>query len=268
MTWKSGDSVSLPVEFQTAAGAAQTYANAAAFTGASGNIEWYNGTALLSPQPTWTLAPIGVTGVHALTFALPAGVNHIRITLPAGIVTGSTTILLPVGTSDSDSIAAQITAGDTVVVPIAGFSQDTQNRDFTTVEGDSFVEEFTIPASALVVYNPSGAPFQFADLSDISGNAWRIDAVARGTDPASQIPGASPAFTYLTTHISKTARTIAIGFDTAPAGAVVNNTDGAISQRDFDYDIQLRPPVGSTYAAYKLTVVRGKHTITRQRTTV
>lgn len=269
MTWKTGDSVAIPVKLETAAGAALDYANQAAFVAAGGAIVWYSGATALGVQPTYTVGNIG-SGWHAITFTLPAGVDHMLITAPASGVANPVDVLLITPTYDTDSIyAATIALAVPVSVPVSGFIGGAQSYDFNSIEADSVSQQFQIPLASLKVFNPGGALiYQFADLSDIGGFPWRIDATARATDAASQLPSASPAYTFSCAITDKINRYVAIGWDIAPAGAVVSAVDGTLNSKPFKYDIQLRPPTGSTYASYKLTVATGVHTIYRQETVV
>jgi hypothetical protein len=270
VTWKAGDTVTLPVFFETDAGVAQSFANAAAFIGAGGNFTWYNAGVALASQPTWTLAPQGQAGSHALTFVLPAGVDIILPTYPAGIRSDPWAFLLVTPIADTDALNA-IVAGFTSV-PVAGASFS--SFDLLSIEGDiGPVWEFQIPAASLVVFDPTLGKYSFTDLSDVGGNPWRIAAQARGPWGAGQLPASAVAWTYTATITDKVNRKVAIGWATSPAGALVVNPDGSPDtagtqpQSQYLFDIQLQPPVGSTYAAYKLTVVVGTHTIKRQQTT-
>lgn len=268
MTWKTGDTVAIPVYFETTAGVPTVYANLAAFTSAVGAFTFYQGGAAISSPPTPTLTPQASTGWHHLSFVLPAGVDTILITKPSGIIANPDAYLLITPNADTDAVAA--TLAGTVGTPVAG-STFTVN-DFTTIEGDNrIVQEFTIPVASLVVLDATIGKYQYTDLSDISGVAWTIAAQARG--PWNQLPGATVDFSYAAAITDKVLCKVAIGWTSVPAGAVVKNSDGTtdstgvIPATTYLFDVQLVPPVGSTYATAKLTVIVGTHTIRRQQTT-
>lgn len=269
MVWKSGDTVDVPIYLETLAGAPATYANYAAFIAATWSITWYQGATALSSQPTYTVVPIGSTGVHAITFILPYGVTHFQVSAPATHRSDPFIVPLITGYADIDSVDSRI--APTIGTPVANSSLITY--DFTSVEGDNFTpQEFTIPSGVLKFINTSGVITSYSDLSDISAVAWTIAASARRI--RNQIPANAVDFSYTAIISSKTLRKVAIGFyGTPPAAAKVQNDDGTadtagtVLSTAYRYDIQLVPPVGSTYASAKLTVVSGTHTIRRQQTT-
>lgn len=269
MTWKTGDTVALPIYFESTAGVPTAYASLAGFQSAGGAFTFYQGGSAVGSPPTPTLTPQASTGWHWLTFVLPNGVDTVLVTKPSGIVANWEAAVLVVPNADDDSIAALL-AG-TVGTPVAGsvFSQN----DFTTIEGDiGVVQEITIPAAALTVFDSTLGKYQFTDLSDIGGQPWTVASSARGS--WNELPGNPPSFSYDAVISDKVNRKVCIGFNTAsPAGAIVCNPDGttdstgSVAQTAYLYDIQLKPPVGSTYAAKKITIAVGTHTIKRQQTT-
>lgn len=270
MTWKTGDTVSLPFYTETVAGVGTAYANAAAFTGAGWTMVFYRGSTALASQPTVAIAPISTTGWHTATFILPSGVDHILITAPANFRSDPSDILLIVPTADTDALQASIVAavgGPATPTGVTAF-------DFSVVEGDNFPpQEFTIPLTALRVIDTAGNSIvQFADLSDITAVPWTIASSARGL--WNENPANAVTFSFSAIITDKVNRKVAIGFfNTVPAAAVVVNPDGTAdstgiqAQTTFKYDIQLQPPAGSTYAGRKLTVVIGNFTVVRQQTT-
>lgn len=272
MTWKAGDSVSVSVYTESAAGVPQTYVNWTAFLAAGWTATFFLGSVALSTQPTVVLAPVpGNPGWHSLTFLLPVGVNHILVTPPTGYRSDPADLTLITPSADTDSLASSIVAALGGPTNSSGF----QTFDFSSIEGDNFPPQvFTIPTAALQVLDASGIVFQYADMSDIGGQPWTIAASARGNWAAGQLPSNSVAFSYLAVITSKINRQVAISFPASvPAGAVVVNSDGtadttgASASSVYKYDIQIIPPTGSTYAGRKLTVVAGNHTIYRQQTT-
>jgi len=268
MTWKQGDTVSLPVYIESGAGVPLVFANAAAFVAAGWAATWYNGATALVTQPTYTLSPIGSTGWHAIGFALPGvGVTHLRFIAPSSEVANPADYLLVSPIYDTDAINSNVTSLFTQnPVPVSVASVRTTT--ITSTEGRSFVESFTIDAALLrVLDTTSDVVYTWANLADIGGNPWRIYASARATDAASQLPSNPVTFSYSAEITSKTNRTIAIGFTSSvPAGAVVSASDGTIPSKSFLFDVYLMPPTGSTYASYKIPVLSGTHTIMRQQT--
>ena len=270
MTWKAGDTVALVAYLESASGVPQVYASYAAFVAAGWSLTFYSAAVALSSQPTITLAPISTGGIHSLSFILPAGVDSLIFNPPSGMRSDPAFQVLIVPSQDTDSLAASIAAvvgGPAVAIGATAF-------DFTTIEADNFVPvQFTIPLTALQVLDTATKTVvQYADLSDISAQPWTIAASARGA--WNRLPASAITFAYAPVITDKVNRKIALGFGiSAPAGAVVLNPDGSADttgaqvSTTFQYDIQLQPPVGSTYAGIRLTVVTGNHTILRQQTT-
>ena len=269
MTWKTGDTVGIPVYLESAAGVAQTYASWAAFLAAGWTAIFYQGATALASQPVVTLSSIA-NGNHVMSFILPSGVDAIQITPPFGFRSDPAFMLLIVPSQDIDSLAASIVAavgGPATPTGVTAF-------DFSVVEGDNFPpQEFTIPLSALrVIDTSSNSIVQFADLSDISAVPWTVASSARGL--WNENPANAVSFSFSAVITDKVNRKVAIGFFSAvPAAAVVVNPDGTADtsgsqgQTAYKYDIQLQPPAGSTYAGRKLTVVTGNFTVVRQQTT-
>ena len=269
MTWKAGDAVNLPVYLESNAGVPATYASWSAFLAAGWTAIFYQGTTALDTQPTITVAPV-TSGWHNLAFTLPAGVDSLIITPPAGFTSTPATMILIVPTNDTDSLTSFLAAA----VGGSTSTSQTQAFDFTTIEGDNFAPiTFTIPLTALRVLDTSSRlVYQYADLTDIGGQPWTIAASARGA--WNRAPASAVSYDFAAVIPDKANRIVAIGFPTTvPAGAIVCNSDGsadtagAQTSTSYAYDIQLKPPVGSTYAGIRLTVVAGTHTITRQQTT-
>lgn len=270
MTWKAGDTVALVAYFESAAGVPQVYANLAAFVAAGWSLTFYSAAVALASQPTVIMAPIGTGGVHSMSFILPYGVDSMIWNPPSGFRSDPAFQVLIVPAQDADSLAASIAAA--VGGPSA--ATGTTSFDFTTIEADNFIpQQFTVSLTSLQVLDTtSKIVFQYPDLSDIGGQPWTIAASARGA--WNRLPASSITFAYSPVITDKVNRKIAIGFGiSAPAGAVVLNPDGTADSTGsqvsttFQYDIQLQPPVGSTYAGVRLTVVKGNHTILRQQTT-
>lgn len=270
MTWKSGDTVALVAYLESAAGAPQVYANYAAFVAAGWALTFYSASTPLGTQPTIIMTAIGTAGLHSVSFILPAGVDSLIFIPPAGMRSDPAFQMLIVPGQDTDSLAASIAAvvgGPAVATGATAF-------DFTSIEQDNFIpQQFTVPLTALQVLDTATKTVvQYVDLSDIGGQPWTIAASARGS--WNRLPASGVTFSYSPVITDKVNRRIALGFGiSVPAGAVVLNADGSADttgaqvSSTFQYDIQLQPPVGSTYAGIRLTVVTGNHTILRQQTT-
>lgn len=270
MTWKAGDTVALVAYLESASGVPQVYANYAAFVAAGWSLTFYAAAIALASQPTITMAAIGTGGMHSMSFILPSGVDSLIFNPPSGMRSDPAFQMLIVPAQDTDSLAASIAAvvgGPAVATGATAF-------DFTSIEADNFVpQQFTIPLSALQVLDTTTKQvFQYPDMSDIGGQPWTIAASARGS--WNRLPGNAVTFSYSPVITDKVNRRIALGFGiAAPGTAVVVNPDGTADtagaqvSTTFQYDIQLQPPTGSTYAGIRLTVVTGNHTIIRQQTT-
>lgn len=346
---KVGDSTTVAFKFQTTAGAAVTYANLAAFTGAGWAIE----ALILGSSVTLTVASLvpdpatsalsSYDGTHLVTFTVPAaGLMLLRPYNASTSLMSAYDLALEATIADADSLAAQMNAG--LGTLIAGGSVSTVN-DVTAVEGDSLQATFTVPTSALKLLSGS-AIVSFSTLADISATAWTIAAQARYTTENGELPSNPVAFSLTAAIIDKVNNVVAIGWPTAPAGAIIDdllpsvptvtvsggaitgatggtgghiytgrtvtvtltggggtlgaltatvdtngritgyivaaagsgygsaptatlsvNSDGSVASRTFAYDIQLVPPSGSAYGAYKLTVIRGNLPLLRQQTT-
>ncbi len=270
MTWKAGDTVSLPVYLLAANGSPKLYANWAAFLADGWALTFYRTATALASQPTVTLLPVGAAGCHTVTFILPQGVDHILITPPGTARSDPADILLVVGNTDNDSLASSIAAvTGRPTVPVGA-----QAFNFTIIEGDNFLPvEFTIQSTQLQFLDTgSSSIVGYNDLSDIGGFPWTVVASARGS--WNELPASAVNFSFDVVITSKTLNKVAVSFaGSVPAGAKVVNADGTTDttgftpQTNYLYDIQLQPPAGSTYAGRKLTPIVGVVTIKRQQTT-
>lgn len=227
MTFRSGDIVSLELKLASIFGPAYapTYANYAAFVAAGWAVSFWKAGAVLSIQPTISaLVPDTANdGTHYLSVTLPQGVCVARIIPPA-----SRTDLysvydfqLIVPYADTDTIQATLNATSGTVVT---GSTVTTVSDIAFIEGDSFQVQFTVPTSALKIFDLTNKLiYQYADLSDISAAAWTIAAQARYPTENGQIPGAPVAFSFQAAVLDKVNRYVGIGWQTAPSGAVVDD---------------------------------------------
>lgn len=232
MTWKTGDNVSLPIYLESNAGAAQTYANQAAFLAASWTLTWYQAGVALGTQPTYTVTPLGSTGIHWFNFNLPAGVDSIIVGNPTGFRSDPAAIVLTTPTSDTDAIVSVLnTASGT---PINNGIQTSYS--FSVAEGDSFIKTLTVPAAALTDFG----------ITDLTGT-WTTTAAGR--DPTDSTTG-SPAFVMTVAILSGAARTITMGWgSTFPAGAAMSAGDILNGSKAWLYDVQLKTTVSNTITA-------------------
>jgi hypothetical protein len=272
MVWKAGETVSVPVRLEEADGTPIVYADKAAFLAAGWTIVFYQEATPLVTQPTWDFLPIGSTGVFAFEFVLPlAGEYHALITPPADELANPYSIGFNSTDYDIDSAYLLLASmASPITVPVSGYNSGAQVQDISSVEGKSIQAEFQIGVDQLRILDSTGKLiYQFADLSDIGGVEWTVAAKAREQTPAGQLPSSSVAYEFTAVITSKTERKVAIGWKTAPVGAVVSASDGSIPSKTFLYDVVLTTPSGTgiTYSGYKLAVVKGTHTIIRQQTT-
>jgi hypothetical protein len=224
MTFKTGDAVSLPIYLESNAGAAQTYANQAAFIAATWTLTWYQAGVALASQPTYTVTPLGSTGIHFIGFTLPYGVDTIVVGAPSGFRSDPAAMVIVTPTGDTDSIlSALATASGT---PINNGAQTTYA--FFVPEGDSFIKALTVPASALTDFG----------LSDFSTGTWIVTAAGRDPGDTTTNP---PAFVMTGAIVSAAARTVTIGWGSIfPTGAMLTASDIANGSKTWKFDAQFR----------------------------
>lgn len=135
------------LQLESAAGVAQSYANAAAFTAAGWNLSFedLNGTTL-SPQPTWTIADEG-SGMHRVNIATePTDDWYAKITVPGGFYTPQLTL-----TGDGDGYTIDDLAG--LMLQTAGTPTSTGSRlegNFDDwIEEDYFSVDIVVPQAGL-----------------------------------------------------------------------------------------------------------------------
>lgn len=246
--WKSGDSVSLPIRLVDATDTAQTYVNAAAFTGAGWALTWYKDGTALSSQPTYTITNIG-SGLHFITFTLSTGFDTIFVTRPAGYYSDPAYFAYCSDTYDWGSIASLLTTS--VGSPINNSRSTTY--DWQMIEGDAFQKDMIVPTAAL-------SDFGYTDLSDIGGNAWTI--AAKGRLPTNNPPSAAD-FTFTATIIDKPGRKVRLYLSPGTSPPSVDYTVGR--SRVYNYDVQLTSPSGASPIAV-ITPIVGTLTVNAQVT--
>lgn len=188
----AGDPTARLLLIQTDAGAAVTFANAAAFTAAGFAITFKDYTgATLSPQPTYTVASEG-NGLHRIGVdAEPSPMWYGVLTVPSGYFTDRPAI---VGDGSAYTLA------DLAALILATIGSPTTNSGRVEgawddwIEGDYFYQEVTIPAaktkvigagtslSGVTVTAGAKQPFptkQSADPEQIDFTVDVLDASAR-----------------------------------------------------------------------------------------
>lgn len=347
---KVGDSATVLIKLSTVYGPTLKYSSYAAFLADGWSIEATLGgvaqtlvVSSLIPDAA-SVASGNFDGSHLVTFTvLGAGVVTLKPVNPNKLYLSAYDVVIVAGVADTDSLAAQINSGVGAQVP--GGSVSTV-ADLNLVEGDSAQAQYTIPASALKVFdNASKLIYSFGNLADIGGQPWTIACQARYLTENGELPTAAVAFSFQAQVLDKVNNVVGIGWLTPPAGAVIDDvlpaaptvtvagglitgttgglgghlygtnvptvalaggggvngvltpivvngavtgytvtnpgsgygsaptatlsvqSDGGVSARKFALDIQLVPPVGSTYAAAKLTVITGFVNLLRQQTT-
>lgn len=141
----TGDTVPIPVQLETSAGVAATYADKTAFVAASWNLTFLDAAGdALATQPTWAIKSLG-GGLHSITYTVPSGYYLAQITIPSGFVSNVYGWSSQGETYDNDSLggALQSAAGQTL-----GETRTTGALE-DLVNGDSLNYTITIPESAL-----------------------------------------------------------------------------------------------------------------------
>ena len=225
MTWKSGDSVTLPIVLSDNLGNGLAYASATAFAAAGWLIEWVQGAVNLSTQPTYTLLPDpnGQPGINYITFSLPAGVTVLQVIPPTGSGYFSPQSLQPliVCANDEDSLASNFSRG---TVSITSATTTSALPDQQVTEGDAFSLLLpALPTGALSFY-VSGGVTTYTNLADIGGQVWTVASEARRVQNNGELPTAALAFTLSASVVSKTGNTLVVGWTTPPVGAQIDDT--------------------------------------------
>lgn len=228
----AGSTATFPLLLQDAAGAALSYANKAAFTGAGWAITFYNSTGTaLSPQPTWDLL-VG-------TVATQPDIYQVQYVVPTGDFTAVVDVLgtnyaAPTayrdfgdGASLSQIYAAALESSGVVV-------QDaTTGQDINVYQGDSIVVDMSVTETALSFI---GA----ASLADCDTIAAELKLAATNATSAPEVA----TFAESITSDTSGARTVRVSLDSFPSALNVSG------------------PLGTTVAArIDLRLTKGTKTI-------
>jgi hypothetical protein len=226
MTWKTGDTVSLPLQLSVlATGAALTYPSLAAFTADGWSLLFRNGGAALTTPPTVTLTPDAtIAGLHFATFILPAGVDTLAIVVPATYYTPANPFVLVTPNADEDSIAAQLAGA--AASPVA--SSRINQYDWSVVDGDAFAKAMAVPTVALADFG----------YSDLSATGWTASGALRLASDGSSNPPAAVLDCAITT--AAVSPVITASWGTFPPGLVLSAADIISGSRSYRYDIQVR----------------------------
>lgn len=144
----AGDAIFRLLLLQTDAGAADSYANKAAFQAAGWDLTFEDATgAAISPVPTWTLADEG-SGLHRVNLDEPTGRWYAKITIPAGHYTPSVALSGDGDAYDAGDVIAAVQAGLGVGALTTNGVLTGQLDDW--IQGDSYAHlDLVVPAWAL-----------------------------------------------------------------------------------------------------------------------
>lgn len=225
MTWKTGDTVSIPLRLETLAGLALSYASLAAFNADGWAIVFRQAGAALASPPTVALtADPTIAGLHYATFLLPAGVDTMAITGPVTYRVDNSAWLLITPNNDEDAISAQLASAAATPVAVARLNQ----YDWTVTEGDSFLKGMSWPSASL-------SDFGYADFSSLT---WSLTGAVRSLTDTST---STPAAVLKAEIVSTTLLTITAGWGGAfPAGLAMQAADILAGSKSWRYDIQAR----------------------------
>ncbi len=236
----TGDTTAQAIYLQTLAGVGQSYANKAAFQGATWDLTWTDTSGVaLTTQPTWTIAHESgsVNGKHIVTYTIPVGVSLVKPTIPA-------TMIDPGSWSnegeayDDDMIAGLLLS--TAGVPSPSNAVDLDLGD--VVMGDSWnTGTRYIPLGKLTALG-----YVFADLA----SGWTISAAFKDV-PATTAVAATAVFGASVA----TDGAFSLGWISFPAGLNLTSTE---TEKQFFLDVQLKRTASSTIITsnrYALRVV-------------
>lgn len=230
--------------FFDAAGAGQSYANAAAFLSAGWTVTYVDMTGSVITSPTWNVSPLaGLAGRHKFQITVPNVSGVIYFTPPSGYSSAWDSAPIPVEQSSIDDIAALLTATDVSVNPITLAS----TANLEQYEGDSVDRTINIPTSTL-------SEFGWSNLvgCTLSG------AIRRTTDTTTGSPLVALVATTNLTIVGADSKSVRIKQDTFPAALALSGTEIGNGGVQHYYDIQ------ATKAGIRKTLVRGVWSIRRQ----
>ncbi len=236
----TGDSAVKLLSLQTTAGVAASYANKAAFTGASWDLTWrdVDGTALAS-QPTWTISDEG-GGVHRVKYTVPAGVFWVEPTVPGTHRVDPYAWGGEGQSYDSDALAGLLLSSQGVPSVLSAGDSDLGD----VVMGDSY----NTGTLYLTLGKLTRMGFAYADLA----SGWTITAGLK----------AIPADTMISSGVTATFGAsvavdgaFSVGWVTFPTGLNLTSTE---ESKQFYMDVQLKKTSGGqiiTANRYSLRVV-------------
>lgn len=203
MAAKAGDTKPLPHTLQTIAGVAATYADKTALLAAGWVFEyWIAGIQVVTP--TWSWAQTNAaTGQGEISLTLQFGQGTAYLRPPTGFICNVEGWTLDVENNGLDTIAGKIDASAGTPSP----DDRSTSTDYTVTEGDSFNRIITVPSTAL-------ADYELTDLSTVTAVSGAARARINRVDT-------QPDFTFTAVVVDATARTIAIGWTSYPAGASI-----------------------------------------------
>ncbi len=203
MADKTAQVKQLPITLQTAAGAALSYADSAAFLAAGWTVVYEISGA--SVTPTYTFTVINATlGRYEIGLTLQYGKGTFYLVPPAGLVCNVEAFILDVEDNSIDNIAGLILSSAGTPSVDTGIT----TYQYQVTEGDSFNRELTVALTAL-------AYFGYTDLT------WVSTATAAARTAANRL-STSPDFT-LTADVTDAAnRIVVIGWSTFPTGASIS----------------------------------------------
>lgn len=220
-----GDPLALPVYLTQADGSGYSYANLGAAQAAGWSFLWYDTTGtVLASQPGATLTLINATtGKHLFASTYPTVDGFFAIVGPAGSRSVPADLLFSGSNSGLDDLAALLTSvnGTPITASV------TSTYDFTTVDGDSFLQSITVSASPL-------APWGYTDLS---AAGWILEGAVRELDDAGT---GSPLAVLQCAIANGVTRTIEFGWGRQPTALDLDATAITAGRKDRRYDLAAR----------------------------
>lgn len=217
---RAGSPVLLGVQLFDASGAALSYANRAAFTGAGWALTFIDMAtgAAVSPSISYTIATsTGPPGMHFLGWTLTANETYVLITPPAGFSYQFASTAIYTGeTNDIDTVYNRVTS---VFAAPSSASVSTATLP-SMVEGDSYLATLVIPTSYL-------QRLGWSDLTGatLTGTVRALSDNGQGTALADLVTG-SPSSAQGKIAINGTnAKAVDISWTNYPTGMVLQTAD-------------------------------------------
>ena len=225
MTLIAGNTETLPLVLQDAAGAALSYANKAAFTGAGWDVVWYDTAGVpLTAQPTWDLlvgTNASASDFYQIQYVVPAE----SFTYVVEVV--GTNVAAPVGGDFQVDTASLSVIYGAIVSSTGTITNDTTtNQDLTLYQDDSISVDMTILEAALTAVGATS-------IATLDSYAAELKLV---TTNATTAP---IAVTFTESVVSDTsgARVVRAVLDTFPTALNVAGPDGTSVQARLDLRI-------------------------------